>query len=159
MAKAKSYLPEGTRTLTPHLTVKGANQAIEFYQKAFGATLNSSLPDPKGTIVHAEVKIGDSIFFLNDEVLEMGAKGPFTIGGSPVTIHLFVPDCDATYNQAVAAGAQPILPLADQFWGDRYGQVKDPFGHLWAIATHQEELTPAEIGERAKHAMAQMARK
>jgi len=159
MAKAKSYLPEGTRTITPHLTLKGGAEAIEFYKKAFGATLMSSMPGPTGLIMHAQMKIGDSIFFLNDEFPEMGAKGPLSFGGSPVTIQLYVPDCDAIFNQAVAAGAKPTMPLADQFWGDRYGSVKDPFGHNWAIATHKEDLTPAEVGERGKQAMAQMGTK
>ena len=154
MAKAKHYVAEGSRTLTPHLTVKGAAQAIEFYQKAFGATVRGVMADPGGTVMHAELQIGDSVFYLNDEFPAMGAKGPKSIGGTPVSMHLYVADCDALFQQAVAAGATAKRPLADQFWGDRYGLVEDPYGHIWAIATHVEDLTHAEIMERAKKAMA-----
>ena len=154
MAKAKHYAAEGSRSVTPHLTVKGAAQAIEFYKKAFGATEPRVMADPNGVVMHAEIRIGDSAVYLNDEIIPMGAKSPPTIGGTPVTIHLFVPDADATFKQALAAGATERMPLQDQFWGDRYGQVVDPFGHVWSIATHKEDLTEAEIWERAKKAMA-----
>ena len=154
MAKAKHYASDGARSITPHLTVRAAKKAIEFYKKAFGATERGVMADPNGVVMHAAIQIGDSLVYLNDEFPAMGAKGPQTIGGSPVTIHLFVPDVDATFKQALAAGATVKMPLADQFWGDRYGQVTDPFGHEWSISTHMEDLTEAEIWERAKKAMA-----
>src|SRR5438093_11621582 len=150
MAKAKHYATEGAHTITPHLTVKGAAQAMEFYKRAFGATEVARMAEPNGIVMHAEMKIGDSFFYLNDEFPQMGAKSPLSLGGSPVTIHLFVPDSDAVYNQALAAGAKVKMPLADMFWGDRYGQVTDPFGHDWSIATHKEDLTRDEVMERAK---------
>jgi len=146
-------IPEGFHTLTPHLIVKGAAQAIEFYKKAFNAEEITRLPGPDGkSIMHAHIKIGDSPLFLVDEFSEMGSKGPHGIGGSPVFIHVFVEDVDTVFNQAVAAGAQVRMPLADMFWGDRYGQLTDPFGHQWSLATHKEDLTPDEIGKRAQAA-------
>jgi PhnB protein len=153
MAKATHYASEGARTITPHLTVKGAPQAIEFYKKAFGAIEKGVSKDPTGLVLHAQMQIGDSLLFLNDEFPAMGARGPLSIGGTPVTIHLFFPDADKLFNQAVAAGAKVVMPIADQFWGDRYGIVTDPFGHMWSIATHKEDLTGEEIMERMKKAM------
>jgi PhnB protein len=144
-------VPEGFHTLTPHLVIKGASQAIEFYKKAFGAQEIVRLPGPDGkSIMHAQLKIGDSPLFLVDESPEMGNRGPQSHGGSPVTIHVYVDDVDTVYNQAVAAGAQVRMPLADAFWGDRYGQVADPFGHQWSLASHKEDLTSEEIGKRAQ---------
>ena len=131
MTKAKHYAPEGSRSITPHLTVKGAQQAIEFYKKAFGATTRGVMADPGGIVMHAELQISDSVFYLNEESAERGAKGPKTLGGTPVTIHLYVPDCDAIFKQAIAAGATEKMPLMNQFWGDRYGSVEDPYGHRW----------------------------
>jgi uncharacterized glyoxalase superfamily protein PhnB len=146
-------VPEGYHTLTPHLVVKGAGQAIEFYKKAFGAEEITRMPGPDGkSIMHAEIKIGDSRLFLVDEFPEMGAQGPLGIGGTPVTIHVYVEDVDTVFNRAVAAGAQVRMPLADAFWGDRYGQVTDPFGHRWSLATRKEDLTPEEISQRAQAA-------
>jgi uncharacterized glyoxalase superfamily protein PhnB len=157
MTKAKNSIPEGLHSLTPHLTVKGAAQAIDFYKKAFGAVERARMPGPNGLIMHASLKIGDSSLFLNDEMPGVeGSAAPTTIGGTPVSLTLYVPDCDKTLNQAVAAGAKVTMPLADQFWGDRYGQVKDPYGHLWSIGTHIEDLTPAEMEERGRQAMANM---
>jgi PhnB protein len=153
MTKAKHYATEGARTITPHLTVKGATQAIEFYKKAFGAIEKGVSKDPGGVVLHAQMQIGDSVFFLNDEFPAMGSKGPQSLGGTPVTIHLFFPDADKVFHQAVAAGAKVVMPIGDQFWGDRYGIVTDPFGHAWSIATHQEDLTPDEIMERMKRSM------
>ncbi len=147
-------IPEGFRTLTPHLVVGDAAQAIEFYTRAFGGKERMRMPGPGGKLMHAEVQIGDSIFMLNDEIPEMGARSPISLGGSPVTLMLYVPNVDQTFAQAVAAGAIAIMPVADQFWGDRYGMVKDPFGHQWAIATHMEDLTPAQIAERHAAAFA-----
>jgi len=150
--KAKHYASEGARSLTPHLTVKGAKQAIEFYKRAFGAVVKGVSEDPSGLVLHSQLMIGDSLLFLNDEFPAMGAKGPLTLGGTPVTIHLFVPDADKTFDTAVAAGAKVAMPMGDQFWGDRYGMVIDPFGHSWSISTHLEDLTPDEIMERMKKA-------
>ena len=146
-------VPDGYHTLTPHLVVKGASQAIEFYKKAFGAEEISRMPGPDGkSIMHAEVQIGDSRLFLVDEFPEMGCRGPLGIGGTPVTIHIYVEDVDAVFNKAVTAGAQVRMPLEDAFWGDRYGKVVDPFGHEWSLATHKEDLTPEEIRKGAEAA-------
>jgi len=146
-------IPEGYHTLTPHLVVKGASQAIEFYKKAFGAEEIIRLPGPDGkSLMHAAIKIGDSPLFLADEFPGMGSMGPHSIGGTPVTIHVYVEDVDTVFNQAVAAGAQVRMPLADMFWGDRYGLITDPFGHSWSLATHKEDLTPEEIEKRSQAA-------
>jgi PhnB protein len=146
-------IPEGFHTLTPHLVVKGASQAIEFYKKALGAEEIVRMPGPDGkSVMHAELKIGDSRLFLVDEFPDMGALGPHGIGGTPVTIHVYVEDADAIFNQAVAAGAEVRMPIADAFWGDRYGLIVDPFGHKWSFATHKEDLTPEEIAKRAQAA-------
>ena len=146
-------IPEGYHTLTPHLVVKGASQAIEFYKKAFGAEEIIRLPGPDGkSLMHAAIKIGDSPLFLADEFPGMASMGPHSIGGTPVTIHVYVEDVDTVFNQAVAAGAQVRMPLADMFWGDRYGLITDPFGHSWSLATHKEDLTPEEIEKRSQAA-------
>jgi PhnB protein len=151
-------VPEGHHTLTPHLIVKGASEAIEFYKKAFGAEEITRLPGPDGkSIMHAALKIGDSRLFLVDEFPQMGSLGPKSIGGTPVFIHVFVEDVDTIFNQAVAAGAEVLMPLVDAFWGDRYGQLVDPFGHKWSLATHKEDLTPEEIGKRAQAAFGECA--
>ena len=154
MAKAKSFVPEGYRTVTPHLTMAGAAAAVEFYQQAFGAEEIVRMAAPDGKLMHVEIKIGDSFLMLTDEFPEMGGSlGPKALGGSPVTITLYVPDVDAVVARAAKAGAKVTMPVSDQFWGDRYGQLEDPFGHRWAVATHKEELTPEEIGERARKMM------
>jgi PhnB protein len=146
-------IPEGCHTITPHLVVKGASQAIEFYKKAFGAEELGRMPGPDGkTIIHASIQIGDSRLFLVDEIPEMGLLGPETGRRSPVTIHLYVEDVDSVFEAAVAAGAKQDMPPADMFWGDRYGKVVDPFGHEWSLATHKEDLTPEEIAKRAQTA-------
>jgi len=148
-------IPSGFHTLTPHLVVKGASQAIEFYKKAFGAEVITRVLGPDGkSLLHADLKIGDSHVFLVDEFPEMDCRGPQSIGATPVTIHMFVDDVDAAFGKAVAAGAQVKMPLADMFWGDRYGVLADPFGHSWSMATHKEDLTPEEIGKRAQAACA-----
>jgi uncharacterized glyoxalase superfamily protein PhnB len=153
--KGVQRVPEHMHTITPHLVLKGAGEAIDFYKKAFGAIKHYRMPMPDGrAIMHAEIQIGDSRFFLNDEM--MGAKSPQSLGGSPVTIHLQVEDVDALWNQAVAAGCQVAMPLADMFWGDRYGLLIDPFGHNWSMASHIEDVPPEEMGQRAQAAMAQM---
>jgi PhnB protein len=148
-------VPEGYHTLTPHLVVKGADEAIAFYKKAFGAEEITRLPGPDGkSIMHAELKIGDSRLFLVEEFPQMGCGGPLSIGGTPVTIHVYVEDADTVFNQAVAAGAEVRMPLENAFWGDRYGQITDPFGHRWSLATRKENLTPEEISKRAQAAFA-----
>lgn len=143
-------IPEGHHPITPHLVVKGASEAIDFYKRAFGAEEISRMPfpNPDGTMKlgHAELQIGESKLFLADEFPEYGSVGPN--GGSPVTIHLYVTDADATFAQAVEAGATVSMPLADMFWGDRYGKVIDPFGHQWSIAEHIEDLTPEQMQEK-----------
>jgi uncharacterized glyoxalase superfamily protein PhnB len=145
MTSSVKPIPDGMHSLTPHLVVDGAAKAIEFYKKAFNAVEEIRMPGPGGRLIHASVRIGDSALMLVDEFPDMGAIGPLKLKGSPVTIHLFVPDVDATVAQAVAAGAEVTMPVADMFWGDRYGQLKDPFGHSWSVATHQRDLTPEQI--------------
>jgi uncharacterized glyoxalase superfamily protein PhnB len=152
--KGVQRVPEHMHTITPHLVVKGANDAIEFYKKAFGAVEHYRMPMPDGAIMHAEIQIGGSVFFLNDEM--RGTKSPQTLGGSAVTVHLQVEDVDALWNQAVAAGCQVTMPLMNMFWGDRYGMLVDPFGHSWSMASHVEDVPPEEMGKRAEAAMAQM---
>ncbi|HLG14088.1 MAG TPA: VOC family protein [Blastocatellia bacterium] len=147
MAKAKNHIPEGFRTLTPHLTVNGAASYIDFLKPAFNAVEVSRSPGPGGKLMHAHVRIGDSNLMFNDPFPEFG-RPPIAEGHWPMTLHLYVADCDALFAQAVAAGCEVTMPLADQFWGDRYGHVKDPFGFVWAIATHIEDPTPEEIKER-----------
>jgi uncharacterized glyoxalase superfamily protein PhnB len=146
MAKA---IPEGFHSLTPHITVSNAKQAIEFYQKAFGARLVRSSPGPDGRLMHAELQIGDSRLMLNDDFPEMRGGSPLEHGTRNVVLNLYVENADATFNQALAAGATTTFPLADQFWGDRYGQVQDPFGFTWAIATHVKDVTPEEVSKAA----------
>ena len=138
-------IPDGMHSLTPHLVCNGAAEAIEFYKKAFGAVEMGRLPGPDGKLMHAQVRIGDSVLMLTDEWPNMGSVGPKTLKGSPVTIHLYVTDADATFAQAVAAGAKATMPVADMPWGDRYGRLEDPFGHHWSVATHLRDLTPEEI--------------
>ncbi|HKV39475.1 MAG TPA: VOC family protein [Blastocatellia bacterium] len=147
MAKAKNPIPDGFRTMTPHLTVKGASDYIDFLKRAFNAVEVRRSPGPGGKLMHAHVRIGDADLMLNDDFPEFGAP-PIVEGNWPVTMNLYVPDSDALFAQATAAGCTVTIPLADQFWGDRYGAVKDPFGFNWAIATHIEDPTPAEIAER-----------
>jgi PhnB protein len=144
MAKATSPIPPGFHSLTPHLSVDGAAKYITFLEQAFGATEARSSPAPNGKLMHAQVKIGDSILMFADRFPEMGGP-PIAEGHWPVVLNLYVPDADASWARALKAGCQVVFPLADQFWGDRYGQVKDPFGFVWAISTHQEDLTPAEM--------------
>jgi uncharacterized glyoxalase superfamily protein PhnB len=143
MSQAKP-IPEGMHSLTPHLVCDGAAAAIAFYKKAFNAQELSRLPGPDGKVMHAMLKIGDSHFMLNDEFRDYGGFGPKYLKGSPVTIHLYVTDVDAQVAQAVAAGAKVTMPVADMFWGDRYGQLEDPFGHKWSVATHIKDTTPEE---------------
>ncbi len=149
-------IPEGFQTVTPHLVVDGAAKAIDFYKKAFGAEEISRFPAPDGKrLMHAELKIGTSRIMLNDDFPEYcggQAREPRKLGATPVTIHLYVQDCDALFKRAVDAGAQVKMPLQDMFWGDRYGQVSDPFGHDWSIATHKQDLTPQQMSDAARKA-------
>jgi uncharacterized glyoxalase superfamily protein PhnB len=146
---SKSNL-EDFHTITPHLVVRGVAQAVEFYQKAFGAQelYRNRAPDGK-SIMHSELLLGDSRFFLHDEFPEHGELSPLGLNGTPIMLHLYVEDVDALYQQAVNAGAEVLMPLENCFWGDRYGILKDPFGHKWSVATRIEDLSPAQIQERA----------
>jgi PhnB protein len=141
-------IPDGYRTVTPYLIVGGAAKAIDFYKRAFGAKERMRLASPTGQIGHAEIEIGDSVIMLADEFPQMGAKSPQTIGGSPVGICLYVEKVDDRFKQALAAGAKEVRPVKDQFYGDRSGTLLDPFGHQWTIATHIEDVSPAEIEKR-----------
>jgi uncharacterized glyoxalase superfamily protein PhnB len=154
MAQKKKikYIPDGMHTVTPHLVCAGAAEAIKFYKKAFGAEKVMQMAGPNGKIMHASIRIAGSPVMLVDEAPEWGAMGPKTLKGTPVTIHLYVEDVDAFAKKAVRAGAKVIMPVADMFWGDRYGVLEDPFGHRWSVATHQRDLTEADI----KKAMQQM---
>jgi PhnB protein len=145
---------DGFHTVTPHLVCSGAADAIEFYKNAFNAVEMRRLAGPDGTIMHACVQIGDSPVMLMDESPQCGAFGPKTLKGSPVTIHLAVENADAVFERAVAAGATSIMPVADMFWGDRYGVLQDPFGHSWSVATHVRDLSPEEIQQAAQTACA-----
>jgi uncharacterized glyoxalase superfamily protein PhnB len=138
-------IPDGFHALTPHLVCENAAAAIDFYKAAFGATELTRLPGPGGKLMHASVRIGDSILMLTDEMPSYGALGPKMLKGSPVTIHLYVADVDAAFAKAVAAGAKVKMALADMFWGDRYGQLEDPSGHLWSLASHTRDTTVAEM--------------
>ena len=150
MAKAKSAVPAGHHTVTPQLSFDNAAPAIEWYKKGLGAEEVSRAVGPDGKILHAEIRIGDSLIMLNDAM--MGAKGPKALGGSPASLWLYVEDCDALFNRAVAAGGQvppgPMGQMQDQFWGDRAGTITDPHGYTWTIATHKEDLTPQEMKQR-----------
>ena len=146
-------LPNGMHTVTPHLVCAGAADAIEFYKKAFNAVEMVRLPGLNGKLMHACIKIGDSAVLLVDEHPDHGCLGPKSLRGSPVTIHLFVDDVDGFAARAVAAGAKITMPIADMFWGDRYGQLEDPFGHRWSVATHVRDMSPEEM----QQAMQKMA--
>ena len=149
-------IPPGFGVVTPHLVVSDSAAAIAFYEKAFGAQELFRMPSPDGQkIMHAQIMIDGAPVMLTDEFPEMGCKSPSALGGSPITVHLYVGDADKVFEQAVAAGATPTMPPADMFWGDRYARVEDPFGHSWSIATHVKDLTPEEIAEGAKAAFSQ----
>lgn len=150
-------IPEGYRTLTPMLSIKGADQAIDFYKDAFGAEERFRMPGPDGKVAHAELQFGDSVIMMGNEDVERGCVSPLTLNGTPVTFYLYVPDVDASFKRATTAGCTVRMPVADMFWGDRYGEVQDPFGFRWGLATHKEDLTPEEIGRRAQAAFASMA--
>ena len=143
-------IPEGYHTATPYLTVRGAAKAIDFYKKAFGAQELMRMPGPEGRIGHAEIRIGDSIIMLTDEAPDASSsRAPESLGGTTSSVFLYVDNVDALVARAVEAGATVAVPLQDMFWGDRFGQLRDPFGHSWGVATHKEDLTPEEIARRA----------
>ena len=147
-------IPEGYHSVTPYLIIKGAADAIAFYQKAFGATELFRFPAPDGKIGHAEIKIGDSPIMLADEFAEMGYKGPRALGGSPVSLMIYLEDVDTVFNRAVEAGASVKEAVQDKFYGDRTGTLTDPFGHVWHVSTHKEDVSMEEMEERAKQASA-----
>ena len=147
------YIPEGYNTVTPYLVIKGAAQAIEYYKKVFGATVVVRMDGPEGRVGHAELQIGSSRIMLADENPSMGATSATTIGNSPVSLYLYLPDVDKVVDKAVAEGAKILKPVQDQFYGDRSGFLQDPFGHFWGIATHVEDVSPQEIKERMKKVM------
>jgi len=149
MTAAVKAIPEGYHSVTPYLIFSGASDAIAFYKRALGAEEVMRMADPGGRIHHAEIKIGDSRIMMADEHPELQALSPKTVGGSPVSIHLYVADVDGAVERAVAAGAKLVRPVADQFYGDRVGGIEDPFGYRWFIATHKEDLTMDEIHRRA----------
>lgn len=149
--KGVDPIPEGFHTITPHLAVRGAGRAIDFYKRAFGAEELGRMTGPDGNkIMHAELKVGDSRFFLCDEIPEMESRSPDTLGGSPVGIYLYVRNADEAFRKAVAAGAKVKRPVEDMFWGDRCGSVTDPFGYTWDLATHVEDVPPEEMERRGK---------
>jgi len=154
--KRVSPIPRGFRSVTPGLTVRGAAEAIDFYKRALGARERMRMGAPDGKVGHAELAIGDSVIFLGDEFPE-GCKSPQTLGGTTTALHIYVPNVDAAIKRAVDAGAQITMPVADMFWGDRYGRIRDPFGHEWGLATHKEDLTPAQQKKRGEEFMKKMA--
>jgi PhnB protein len=149
-------IPDGYRTLTPFLTVRDAAKAIEFYKQAFGAKERGVMKGPDGKVMHAELMIGDSIIMLSDEFLEFGALSPQSTGGAGMGLHIYVDAVDAAFEKAVKAGAEVEMPVIDQFWGDRYGKLKDPFGHKWSIATHVKDMSADEMKKSMDDAMSKM---
>jgi PhnB protein len=156
MAKVKP-VPDGFRSVTPYLFIKGAASAIDYYKNVFGAKERMRMPGSKGEIMHAELQIGDSIVMLADENLQAGARSPETVGGSSSSLHIYVDDVDAVVQKAVGASAKLVRPVKDQFYGDRSGTIIDPFGHIWSVATHVEDVSPEEMKKRMDKAMSQAA--
>ena len=152
-------VPDGYHTLTPFLTVRDAARAIEFYKQAFGAEERGAAKDPTGKIMHAELKIGDSIIMLSDEYPEFGSVSPLSIGGSAMGLHIYLDGVDAAFDRAVKAGAKVDMPVMDQFWGDRYGRLTDPFGHKWSIGTHVRDMSQDEMKRGMDEAFARAAEK
>jgi uncharacterized glyoxalase superfamily protein PhnB len=149
-------IPEGYHTLTPFLIVRNAARAIEFYKQAFGAQERGVAKGPDGKVMHAELKIGDSVIMLSDEYPEFGSLSPQSVGGSPMGLHIYIENVDAAFDRAVKAGAQVEMPVMDQFWGDRYGKLKDPFGHKWSIATHVKDMSADEMKRSMDDALSKM---
>jgi uncharacterized glyoxalase superfamily protein PhnB len=156
MPKNTPAVPKEYHTVTPSLFVAGAAKAIDFYKKAFGAEERMRFPAPDGTIMHAEIRIGDSIIMLSDEMPDYGGRGPKSLGGTPVGFFVYQENVDAAWKQAINAGAREVQPLIDQFWGDRAGCLEDPFGHRWWLAQHVEDLSPEEIRQRAESYFSQV---
>ena len=156
MAERVKAVPTGFHTLTPHLTVRDADKALEFYKNALGAEILGVARMPDGRVIHAALRIGDSMLMLNEEMPEFGGLSPLSVGGTGVTIHIYTENVDEAFNRAVSAGAQVKMPLMDQFWGDRYGMVADPFGHKWSLATHVKDMSPEEMQHAQDEAMANM---
>ncbi len=154
---AVKAIPDGYPQVIPYLHVDGAAEAIDFYKRAFGARERMVMDGPNGTVAHAELEIGDSVIMLSDPFPHSSVRPPKELGGTTASVFLYVEDVDAVVQQAVAAGATITMPVADQFWGDRFGSVLDPFGHQWAVATHVEDVPPEEMAMRAEQAMAAMA--
>ncbi|MEQ2010397.1 MAG: VOC family protein [Limisphaerales bacterium] len=148
MSTKPKPIPDGYSAVTPYLIIKGAARAIDFYQRIFGARERMRIPGPGDAVMHAEIEIGGSVIMLADEFPHMGAVSPETLGGTPVFVHLYVPDADAMFANAVGAGAKAEQPMENKFYGDRSGTLLDPFGHRWTLATHVEDVTPEEIGRR-----------
>ena len=160
MTTSAKPVPEGFHTVTPALVAKDAAKAIDYYKRALGAQELMRMPGPDGKIMHAELKIGNSIIFISDENPQMGnVKSPQSLGGCTGTLNVYVPNVDELYKQAIAAGGKESMPVADQFWGDRYGSFTDPFGYSWGIATHKEDLNAQEMGQRAQEFFASMAKR
>ncbi|MFZ0202049.1 MAG: VOC family protein [Candidatus Sulfotelmatobacter sp.] len=149
-------IPEGYHTLTPYMTVREAARAIEFYKKAFGAVEKGVMKGPDGKVMHAELRIGDSLFMLADEFPQFGSLSPQSIGGSGMGLHIYVEDVDSAFDRAIGAGAVVEMPVADMFWGDRYGKLVDPFGHKWSIATHTRDMSMEEIEEAQEEFMSRL---
>jgi PhnB protein len=155
--KRVSPVPRGYHTVTPAIMVRGAAQAIDFYKRAFGARELMRMAAPDGKVMHAELRFGDSVVFLGDEMPDQGKPSPQTLGNATGSLHLYVPNVDVAVKRAVDAGARVSMPIADMFWGDRYGKVTDPYGHEWGLATHKEDLTAAQMKKRAAEFMKQQA--
>lgn len=159
MKAATNPIPKGYHSITPSFAVRNAVQAIDFYKQALGAEELMRMQGPDGKIGHAELKIGDSIIFLGEEMPNMGNKSPQTLGGTTGTLHIYLEDVDKAYETAIAAGGKPVMPPTDMFWGDRYGSFLDPFGFTWSLGTHTQDMTEAEMEEGAQQWYAQMAEK
>ena len=158
MAQVKP-VPQGYHTATPYLTIKNAARALDFYKKAFGAQEVARMDAPDGKVAHAEIKVGDSMIMIAEEMPGSGNRSPESLGGTTASIFLYVDNADAIFDRAVSAGAQVETALADMFWGDRYGRLKDPYGHSWGVATHKEDVAPAEMEKRMQEAMAKQAQR
>jgi PhnB protein len=152
---AAKVIPDGYHSVTPYLIVKGADRAIDFYKNVFGASQRMRMDGPNGTVGHAEIEIDGSVIMLADEFPDMGFRSPRSLGGTGVSLHLYVKEVDSCFSRAVAAGAKALRPVQDQFYGDRSGTVEDPFGHVWTISTHKEDLSPEELRKRAEAVMKQ----
>jgi PhnB protein len=152
---AAKVIPDGYHSVTPYLIVKGADRAIDFYKNVFGASQRMRMDGPNGTVGHAEIEIDGSVIMLADEFPDMGFRSPQSLGGTGVSLHLYVKEVDSCFSRAVAAGAKALRPVQDQFYGDRSGTVEDPFGHVWTISTHKEDLSPEELRKRAEAVMKQ----